>query len=105
MAHWAKLRTHELSELFQLKRECMPHSSTWSRVLGHGVEPKEVEQIIGQLFAQTSRTAHPKRGSTQLAIDGKTPRGTIPLRETEAAHLLALHPPPQRGDVARMHVQ
>jgi len=46
MAHWAKLRTHELSELFQLKRECMPHSSTWSRVLGHGVEPNEVEQIV-----------------------------------------------------------
>src|SRR6266496_6680358 len=39
MAHWAKLRSRELSQLFHLKREKMPHYSTWSRVLGHGVEP------------------------------------------------------------------
>ena len=25
MAHWAKLRTHELSHLFHLKRVCLPH--------------------------------------------------------------------------------
>ena len=25
MAHWAQLRTHELSQLFRLKRESMPH--------------------------------------------------------------------------------
>ena len=54
MAHWAKLRTQELSQLFHLKREKMPHYSTWSRVLGHGVEPAEVEQIIGQFFCQGS---------------------------------------------------
>ena len=55
MAHWAKLRTRELSQLFQLKREKMPHYSTWSRVLGHGVEPREVEQIIGQFFATAAK--------------------------------------------------
>ncbi len=68
MAHWAKLRTHELSQLFHLKRECMPHYSTWSRVLGHGVEPNEVEQIVGRFFAQATRTAQRKRGSIHLAI-------------------------------------
>lgn len=52
MAHWAKLRTQELSQLFQLKRERMPHYSTWSRVLGHAVEPAEVEQVLGQFFYQ-----------------------------------------------------
>lgn len=55
MAHWAKLRTQELSQLFHLKREKMPHYSTWSRVLGHGVEPTEVEQIIGQFFATAAK--------------------------------------------------
>ena len=35
----------------------MPHYSTWSRVLGHGVEPNEVEQIVGRFFAQATRTA------------------------------------------------
>src|SRR5260370_31997404 len=91
IAHWAKLRTQELSQLFQLKREKMPHYSTWSRVLGHGVEPGEVEQIVGQFFVQTLKASRCKRGSIQLTLDGKSLRGTIPLGETEGVHLLALY--------------
>ncbi len=105
MAHWAKLRTHELSQLFHLKRECMPHYSTWSRVLGHGVEPNEVEQIVGRFFAQAVRTAHRKRGTIHLAIDGKTLRGTIPLGETEGVHLLAVYLPQQGVVLAQMNVE
>src|SRR6266567_1615348 len=98
MAHWAQLRTHELSQLFHLKRESMPHYSTWSRVLGHGVEPNEVEQIVGRFFAQAARTAHRKRGTIHLAIDGKTLRGTIPLGETEGVHpAFGLPAPTRRG--------
>src|SRR6266496_4611258 len=89
MAHWAKLRTKELSELFHLNRECMPHYSTWSRVLGHGVEPNDVEHVLGQFFVIAAREAEPQRGSIQLALDGKTLRGTIPLGETRGVHLLA----------------
>lgn len=51
IAHWAKLRTRELSQLFHLKRETMPHYSTWSRILRQAVGPKEVEEIVGQFFA------------------------------------------------------
>ncbi len=105
MAHWAKLRTHELSQLFHLKRECMPHYSTWSRVLGHGVEPNEVEQIVGRFFAQATRTAQRKRGSIHLAMDGKTLRGTIPLGETEGVHLLAVYLPQQGVVLAQMNVE
>src|SRR5260221_11729287 len=83
MAHWAKLRTRELSQLFHLKRERMPHYSTWSRVLGHGVEPGEVEQIVGQFFVQTLKASRCKRGSIQLTLDVKSMRGTIPLGEKE----------------------
>src|SRR5579864_574233 len=61
MADWAKLRRRELSQLFQLKREKMPHYSTWSRVLGQGVEPAEVEQVIGQFFASAAKGSEPKR--------------------------------------------
>jgi len=74
MAHWAKLRTKELSELFHLKREHMRHYSTWSRVLGYGVEQSRVEQIVGQFFAQAIRASRSPRGSIHLAIDGKTRR-------------------------------
>jgi predicted transposase YbfD/YdcC len=105
MAHWAQLRTHELSQLFHLKRECMPHYSTWSRVLGQGVEPSEVEEIVGQFFRQAIRTTRHKRGSIQLAIDGKTLRGTIPLGETEGVHLLAAYLPQQGVVLAQMNVE
>ena len=105
MAHWAKLRTHELSQLFHLKRECMPHYSTWSRVLGQGVDPSEVEQIVGQFFAQASRPGEPTRGSLQIAMDGKTLRGTIPLGETEGVHLLAIYLPQQGVVLAQMNVE
>ena len=105
MAHWAKLRTHELSQLFHLKRESMPHYSTWSRVLGHGVEPNEVEQIVGRFFAQATKAAQRKRGSIHLAMDGKTLRGTIPLGETEGVHLLAAYLPQQGVVLAQMNVE
>ena len=66
MADWAKLRTQELSQLFQLKRERMPHYSTWSRVLGHAVEPAEVEQVLGQFFIKA--VMRPERQQRQPAI-------------------------------------
>jgi hypothetical protein len=34
IAHWAKPRSQELSQLFHLKRESMPHSSNNSQALG-----------------------------------------------------------------------
>src|SRR2546429_7003096 len=55
MAHWAKLRTQELSQLFHFTREKMPHYSTWSRILGQAVEPAEVEEIIGQFFVTAGK--------------------------------------------------
>src|SRR5712692_9157811 len=105
MADFAQLRTHELSQLFHLKRECMPHYSTWSRVLGQGVEPSEVEEIVGQFFRQATRTTRHTRGSIQLAIDGKTLRGTIPLGATEGVHLLAAYLPQQGVVLAQMNVE
>jgi predicted transposase YbfD/YdcC len=104
MAHWANLRTHELSQLFHLKRERMPHYSTWSRVLGHAVEPAEVEQVLGQFFIRTVRRSEPKRGSLHLALDGKTLRGTIPLGASRGVHLLAAYLPKQGVVLAQMQV-
>ncbi len=104
MAHWAKLRAHELAQFFDLRREDMPHYSTWSRVLGHGAEPKEVEPIIGTFFAQTI-TPGSQRGVVQLSIDGKTLRGTIPLGKTEGVHLLAVYHPKQGVVLAQMNVE
>jgi predicted transposase YbfD/YdcC len=104
MAHWAQLRRRELSQLCHLKRERMPHSSTWSRVLGHAVEPAEVEQLLGQFFVTAQSDTEPQRGSIQLALDGKTLRGTIPLGATRGVHLLAAYLPNQGVVLAQMRV-
>jgi len=83
----------------------MPHYSTWSRVLGHGVEPNEVERVVSQFFAtEVTEPSERKRGSLQLALDGKTLRGTIPLGETRGVHLLAAYLPKQGVVLAQMQV-
>lgn len=79
IAEWAQLRHQELARLFALRHQRMPHFSTWSRILGHGCDPHEIEEVLGQFFAEAN--AQPSRpGERQLCIDGKTLRGTIPLR-------------------------
>src|SRR6266516_3782105 len=105
MAHWAKLRTQELRRLFVLKRESMPHYSTWSRVLGQAVDPGEIEQVLGQFFAKATRHTQPKPGERLLCLDGKTLRGTIPLGKTEGVHLLAAYLPQQGVVLAQMNVE
>src|SRR5260221_1624620 len=64
MGHWAQLRARELSQLFHLKRERMPHYSTWSRVLGHGNDP--IRRNGGGAFAgSVSSTTRRGRGSDE----------------------------------------
>lgn len=104
MAHGAQLRRRELSQLFHLKRERMPHYRTWSRVLGHAVEPSEVEHLIGQFFVTAQSSAWPQRGRIQLARDGKTLRGTIPPGARRGVHLLAAYLPNQGVVLAQMRV-
>ncbi len=38
-----------------------------------------MEEIVGRFFAQATRTAHRKRGSIHLVIDGKTRRRNHPF--------------------------
>jgi predicted transposase YbfD/YdcC len=104
IAHWAKLRKHELSRLFQLKRQTMPHYSTWSRVLGQGVSPAEVEAALGQFFGGQKRSKAPKRGSIQVCLDGKTLRGTIPAGHSHGVHLMAAYLPEQGVVLMQMQV-
>jgi predicted transposase YbfD/YdcC len=104
LAQWAKLRQQELSELFQLQRQTMPHSSTWSRVLGHAVSPEELEQIMSQFFKQQKRRKVSKRGSIQVCLDGKTLRGTIPAGQSQGVHLMAAYLPEQGVVLMQMEV-
>jgi predicted transposase YbfD/YdcC len=106
MADWARLRAGELAALLGLTRTTMPHQSTWSRVLGHAVDVRELEQVLGQFFREQHATAEvPARGSIILAIDGKTVRGTIPAGQTRGVHLLAAYLPERGVTLAQVAVE
>jgi predicted transposase YbfD/YdcC len=105
IAEWARLRTPELHRLFALKHQAMPHYSTWSRVLGHGVDPIQLERTLGDFFATSlSEASRPQRGRIQVCLDGKTLRGTVPLSESHGVHLLAAYVPEQGVVLAQAQV-
>lgn len=83
MAHWARLRARALAALLGLKRATMPHQVTWSRVFATAVDVDEFERLLGAFFAEQQATGEvPERGSSVLAVDGKTVRGTIPTGQS-----------------------
>src|SRR5579875_1594922 len=92
IAEWAQLRKRELAQLFALRCQHMPHFSTWSRILSKGCDPDEVEEVLGQFFAEPDAKRN-RPGERQLCIDGKTLRGTIPLGQGHGVHLLAAYLP------------
>lgn len=103
LAHWAQLRAADLATLFGLHHPRMPHQSTWSRVLGQGVAPEDVEHAL-QTFFHAHAATPPERGSVLLAVDGKTLRGTIPLGQTQGVHLVAAYLPDSGVVLAQLAV-
>jgi predicted transposase YbfD/YdcC len=91
--------------MFGLARATMPHASTWSRVFGDAVDIAAFEQTIGAFFqAQIASPEVPARGSSILAMDGKTLCGTIPHGRTRGVHLLAAYLPDQGITLAQVAV-
>ena len=93
IADWAKLRRHELQQLFGLQRARMPHHTTWSRILGHAVDVTALEQIVERVLTPVPSAEVPERCRIEVALDGKTIRGTIPRGSTRGVHLLAAYVP------------
>ena len=85
MAEWVQLRAEPLRASLALKRETLPAAATYRRVLGDAIEMTELEQIVGAFFARCQQR------DEQLAIDGKTMRGTIEPGQTQGVHLLAVY--------------
>ena len=104
LADWAKLRAADLAQLFGLPRPTMPHHCTWSRILGHAVDPTALEQALSTFFQSSAPDAAPARGSVILAVDGKTLRGTIPLGATQGVHLVAAYLPEHGVVLAQLAV-
>jgi len=85
MAEWVSHRAEELRGSLGLKRERMPHAVTYRRILGQAVDIDELEQVVGRFFQACQAKTE------QLAMDGKTLRGTIETGQTRGVHLLAVY--------------
>jgi predicted transposase YbfD/YdcC len=85
MADWVKHRAKDLQPSLGMKRDRLPHAVTYRRLLGLAIDIQEFEQVVGTFFKAC------QQHSEQLAIDGKTLRGTIESGQTRGVHLLAVY--------------
>lgn len=89
IAQWVTERKEGLAELLGLAQPQAPYYTTYGRILAQAVPVDEFEQVVGHFFASL-----PQVGNTvEIALDGKTLRGTIPLGQTRGVHLLAAYLP------------
>lgn len=85
MAEWVQWRAEPLGASLGLKRKTLPHAATYRRVLGAAIDITELERVVGAFFARCQGS------DDQLAMDGKTMRGTIEPGQTSGVHLLAVY--------------
>jgi hypothetical protein len=91
LADWAHARAAELAAVFGLSRPRMPHPTTWTRVLGSAVAAAAIETALQPLLASSDSPEVPERASRQIALDGKTLRGTIPTAARNGVHLVTAY--------------
>ena len=101
IADWAQQRSSFLVAALQLKRQRLPHHSTYRRVLTEEVDEEELEQIVGEYLSQL-----PGKGQgVVVVIDGKTVRGTITREDPFGLHLLAAYLPGEGIVLMQMAVE
>ena len=89
ISEWVWHRKEALAKAMGLKRPQAPHHTTYSRILGETLEVEELEEAVGNFFAGI-----PADGQlVQIAIDGKTLRGSIPGGQKRGVHLMAAYVP------------
>lgn len=104
LADWAHARRAELARLFDLKRTTMPHPTTWTRVLGHAVAAQAIEDAVQPLLQSAPSAEVAPRASTQIALDGKTLRGTIPCGAKQGVHLVTAYQVKERVPLVQLAV-
>jgi predicted transposase YbfD/YdcC len=89
IAEWVKLRADFLGEVFELKRPLTPHAMTYRRVLANATLATALDTLTREYFLSWPQAGH----SVQIALDGKTLRGTVAATQGRALHLLAAYLP------------
>lgn len=84
IADWAKANSEELIKELRLSYPHMPHANTFRWVLREVIDPLEFQEL-----ADGYQQQHSEAETEQVALDGKTMRGTIPYGETRGLHLMS----------------
>src|SRR5262249_34050851 len=85
MAEWVSLRAGPLQQHLGMGGPRMPHAGTYRRVLGSAVDIDELAQVLGAFFQDCVKPGE------QLAMDGKSRRGTLETGPTRGVQLLAVY--------------
>jgi hypothetical protein len=85
----------------QLNRAKMPHPTTWTRVPGMGVAANAIDAAMQPLLVPAPSADVPARASQQVAVDGKTMRGTRPAGASHGVHLVSVDDVRQRVVLAQ----
>jgi predicted transposase YbfD/YdcC len=85
ISDWASNHAEELIRLLKLKRSWTPHHNTIRRVFHHILDEAEFERLVRDYQQQQSG------GGEQLAMDGKSLRGTRIAAEEPADHLVSVY--------------
>ena len=101
ISEWVWHRKEALAKALGLKRPQAPHRTTYSRVLGGTLEVEELAAAVGNFFAGGSGDGQ----LVQIAIDGKTLRGSIPSGQSRGVHLMAAYIPGEGVVLAQVEVE
>jgi len=88
IADWVKHRAEQFMEALKLKRERMPHHSTYRRILGTVISVDELEQMVSAYLTEKKYFGK----QVLLSIDGKVMRGTLDEQQ-KGIYLLAAYLP------------
>ncbi len=89
IAEWVQLRAAFFGEVFRLKRPLTPHAMTYRRVLANAVLAAALDRLTREYLLSWPQAGQ----SAQIALDGKTLRGTVGVEPKRALHLLAAYLP------------
>ena len=120
ISEWVSHRKEALAKALGLPCPQAPHRTTYSRILGETLEVAELEGALGRFFNGGTADGGTADGGTadggtegggteggqlvQVAIDGKTLRGSIPAGRTRGVHLMAAYVPREGVVLAQIEV-
>ena len=100
IAEWVSHRKEALANALGLDRPQAPHRTTYSRILGKTLSVESLEDALREFFT-ADRT---DRQLVQIAIDGKSLRGSIAAGRKRGVRLLAAYLPNEGVVLAQVEV-